>query len=162
MAAELAEDGITANMVSPAGVDSEMLRTVVPPEAIDHIARTTPVPRLSTPDEVAASIAEYEAAGVDQLVFGLLSSTMDRDLAVETITLRESGYCLSPGPSGVLARIWEVRPPLLHQKPWGRGGTTSRVGEDVSALTPHRPGRAQLRHPVLRSYRFASVKCSGE
>lgn len=57
LALELAEDGITANMVSPAGVDSEMLRTVVPPEAIDHIARTTPVPRLSTPDEVAAFFA---------------------------------------------------------------------------------------------------------
>ena len=24
-----------------------------------------------------------------------------------------------------------------------------RVGEEVSLLTPHRPGRAQLRHPVL-------------
>jgi hypothetical protein len=37
-----------------------------------------------------------------------------------------------------------------------------RVGEDVAALTPHSPGRAQLRHPVLRYYRFAYVKYSGE
>jgi alkanesulfonate monooxygenase SsuD/methylene tetrahydromethanopterin reductase-like flavin-dependent oxidoreductase (luciferase family) len=38
-----------------------------------------------TPDEVATTIAKYEAAGVDQLVFGLLSSSMDRALAVETV-----------------------------------------------------------------------------
>jgi alkanesulfonate monooxygenase SsuD/methylene tetrahydromethanopterin reductase-like flavin-dependent oxidoreductase (luciferase family) len=38
-----------------------------------------------TPDEVERSIAQYADAGVDQVVFGLLSSTMERDLAVETI-----------------------------------------------------------------------------
>ena len=38
-----------------------------------------------TPDEVAAALQKYEAAGVDQVVFGLLSSSMTRDLAVETI-----------------------------------------------------------------------------
>ena len=54
LALELATTGITANVVSPAGVDSEMLRAVVPPEMIDHIAATTPIPRLSTPQEVAA------------------------------------------------------------------------------------------------------------
>ena len=31
-----------------------------------------------------------------------------------------------------------------------------RVDEDVTALIPHRPGRAQLRHPVLHGYCFAS------
>jgi transposase len=30
-----------------------------------------------------------------------------------------------------------------------------RVEEDVTALNPHRPGRAQLTHPVLRTIRFA-------
>ena len=38
-----------------------------------------------TPDEVAAAIQKYADAGVDQVVFGLLSSTMTRELAVETI-----------------------------------------------------------------------------
>ena len=38
-----------------------------------------------TPDEVAAALAPYEAAGVDQVVFGLLSSSMNRELALETI-----------------------------------------------------------------------------
>jgi alkanesulfonate monooxygenase SsuD/methylene tetrahydromethanopterin reductase-like flavin-dependent oxidoreductase (luciferase family) len=38
-----------------------------------------------TPEEVSASIQRYADAGVDQVVFGLLSSSMDRELAVETI-----------------------------------------------------------------------------
>jgi NAD(P)-dependent dehydrogenase (short-subunit alcohol dehydrogenase family) len=54
VALELATTGITANVISPAGVDTELLRTVVPPEAVAHIASSTPVGRLSTPDEIAA------------------------------------------------------------------------------------------------------------
>jgi NAD(P)-dependent dehydrogenase (short-subunit alcohol dehydrogenase family) len=54
IALELATSGITVNMVSPAGVDSALLRRVVPPEAIDHIAATTPIPRLCDGNEVAA------------------------------------------------------------------------------------------------------------
>jgi NAD(P)-dependent dehydrogenase (short-subunit alcohol dehydrogenase family) len=54
VALDCAPLGITANVVSPAGVDTEMLRTVVPPEAIQHIADTTPIARLCDPDEVAA------------------------------------------------------------------------------------------------------------
>jgi alkanesulfonate monooxygenase SsuD/methylene tetrahydromethanopterin reductase-like flavin-dependent oxidoreductase (luciferase family) len=38
-----------------------------------------------TPDEVTRAIERYADAGVDQVVFGLLSSTMDRELAFETI-----------------------------------------------------------------------------
>jgi len=38
-----------------------------------------------TPDDVRRVARSYEEAGVDQVVFGLLSSTMPRDVAVETI-----------------------------------------------------------------------------
>ena len=38
-----------------------------------------------TPDEVEVAIRKYVDAGVDQVVFGLLSSTMERELAFETI-----------------------------------------------------------------------------
>jgi len=38
-----------------------------------------------TPDDVMRVAHAYEAAGADQVVFGLLSSTMPRDIAVETI-----------------------------------------------------------------------------
>ena len=35
-----------------------------------------------------------------------------------------------------------------------------RVGEDVAALTPHSPGRAQFEASGSSSYRFAHVRCS--
>lgn len=54
VALELASTGITANVISPAGVDTELLRTVVPPGAVAHVAESTPVGRLSSPDEIAA------------------------------------------------------------------------------------------------------------
>jgi alkanesulfonate monooxygenase SsuD/methylene tetrahydromethanopterin reductase-like flavin-dependent oxidoreductase (luciferase family) len=37
------------------------------------------------PDEVVRTARAYEAAGVDQVVFGLLSSTIPRDVAIEAI-----------------------------------------------------------------------------
>ena len=40
-----------------------------------------------TPDDVVPVVKAYEEAGADQVVFGLLSSTMPRDVAVETIEL---------------------------------------------------------------------------
>jgi alkanesulfonate monooxygenase SsuD/methylene tetrahydromethanopterin reductase-like flavin-dependent oxidoreductase (luciferase family) len=38
-----------------------------------------------TPEEVEVAIGNYVDAGVDQVVFGLLSSSMERDLAVESV-----------------------------------------------------------------------------
>ena len=43
------------------------------------------VAMYGTPDEVAATAQAYSDAGVDQVVFGLLSSTIARDLAIETV-----------------------------------------------------------------------------
>jgi alkanesulfonate monooxygenase SsuD/methylene tetrahydromethanopterin reductase-like flavin-dependent oxidoreductase (luciferase family) len=40
-----------------------------------------------TPDDVVPVVKAFEDAGADQVVFGLLSSTMPRDVAVETIEL---------------------------------------------------------------------------
>ena len=54
------------------------------PAEIDERIRAAEA-AYGTPDEVAAACAKYEAAGVDQVVFGLLSSSMPRELAVETI-----------------------------------------------------------------------------
>jgi alkanesulfonate monooxygenase SsuD/methylene tetrahydromethanopterin reductase-like flavin-dependent oxidoreductase (luciferase family) len=69
----------------PAGVPEwpELLPDPTPEQIDDAIAAgATP---YGTPDEVARAIEQYADAGVDQVVFGLLSSTMERDLAVETI-----------------------------------------------------------------------------
>jgi alkanesulfonate monooxygenase SsuD/methylene tetrahydromethanopterin reductase-like flavin-dependent oxidoreductase (luciferase family) len=54
------------------------------PEEIDAsiLAGDTP---YGTPDEVEVAIRKYADAGVDQVVFGLLSSSMERDVALETI-----------------------------------------------------------------------------
>jgi alkanesulfonate monooxygenase SsuD/methylene tetrahydromethanopterin reductase-like flavin-dependent oxidoreductase (luciferase family) len=69
----------------PAGVPEwpELLPDPTPAEVSAAIEmRELP---YGTPEEVAASIQRYADAGADQVVFGLLSSTMDRDLATETI-----------------------------------------------------------------------------
>jgi alkanesulfonate monooxygenase SsuD/methylene tetrahydromethanopterin reductase-like flavin-dependent oxidoreductase (luciferase family) len=54
------------------------------PEQIDASIAAGDTP-YGTPDEVEIAIRKYADAGVDQVVFGLLSSTMERDLAFETI-----------------------------------------------------------------------------
>ena len=54
LALELAAEEITANVVSPAGVDTPMLRGVLPPEALAAFKASTPIARLSSPDEIAA------------------------------------------------------------------------------------------------------------
>jgi alkanesulfonate monooxygenase SsuD/methylene tetrahydromethanopterin reductase-like flavin-dependent oxidoreductase (luciferase family) len=69
----------------PTGVPEwpELLPDPTPEQIEDAIAGgDTP---YGTPDEVARAIGRYADAGVDQVVFGLLSSTMDRELAFETI-----------------------------------------------------------------------------
>ncbi len=40
---------------------------------------------FGTPEEVAAVCQDYADAGVDQLVFGQLSTTMSREVAIETV-----------------------------------------------------------------------------
>jgi alkanesulfonate monooxygenase SsuD/methylene tetrahydromethanopterin reductase-like flavin-dependent oxidoreductase (luciferase family) len=54
------------------------------PDQIDERIRSRSS-AYGTPDEVVAAIAEYERAGADQVVFGLLSSSMARELAVEVV-----------------------------------------------------------------------------
>ena len=54
------------------------------PEQIDESIAAGDTP-YGTPDEVEVAIRRYADAGVDQVVFGLLSSTMERDVAFETI-----------------------------------------------------------------------------
>src|SRR5712691_3374610 len=54
----------------------------------------------------------------------------------------DPGETQHPGP---VARCWvSCRPPR-------------RVGEDVSTLAPHRPGRADFPHPVPHVERFAAA-----
>jgi alkanesulfonate monooxygenase SsuD/methylene tetrahydromethanopterin reductase-like flavin-dependent oxidoreductase (luciferase family) len=54
------------------------------PAEIDARIRDRTV-AYGSPEEVASTLEQYEQAGIDQVVFGLLSSTMSRDLATEVI-----------------------------------------------------------------------------
>jgi alkanesulfonate monooxygenase SsuD/methylene tetrahydromethanopterin reductase-like flavin-dependent oxidoreductase (luciferase family) len=54
------------------------------PQQVDERIRAR-VNAYGNPEEVSACLEQYEAAGVDQVVFGLLSSAMPRDLAVEVV-----------------------------------------------------------------------------
>ncbi len=52
---------------------------------VDERIRAGAGATYGAPDEVAGALELYEAAGIDQVVFGLLSSTMDRELATEIV-----------------------------------------------------------------------------
>ena len=64
-AKELGVYGITVNAVCPGMIDTELTRESASPELLDRLARSFPVPRLGTAQEVADTIcfAASEAAG---------------------------------------------------------------------------------------------------
>ncbi len=56
-AVELGPRGITANTVSPGPTETEMLRSVNPPHALETVAGLTPLRRLGQPADVADVVA---------------------------------------------------------------------------------------------------------
>ena len=74
----------TRSRARPASPSGPTLLPDPTPEQIDASIAAGDTP-YGTPDEVEVAIRKYADAGVDQVVFGLLSSTMERDLAFETI-----------------------------------------------------------------------------
>ena len=55
------------------------------PEEIDARRSPTGMTLIGDPDEVAGRDQQYADVGVDQVVFGMLSSTMPIEVAIETI-----------------------------------------------------------------------------
>jgi 3-oxoacyl-[acyl-carrier protein] reductase len=56
VARELAPHGVTVNAVAPAAIDGAVM-AALPPEQVAGLARSIPVGRLGTPEEVAALVA---------------------------------------------------------------------------------------------------------
>ena len=69
----------------PAGIPvwPDLIPEATPKQIDAMIASKTSC--IGTPDEVEEATQKYVDAGVDQLVFGMLSSTMSREVAVEAI-----------------------------------------------------------------------------
>jgi len=61
-AKELGPFGITVNAICPGLIDTELTREHATPEALAAYARTFPIPRLGTPQEVADLITFLAAA----------------------------------------------------------------------------------------------------
>ncbi|MET1040990.1 MAG: LLM class flavin-dependent oxidoreductase, partial [Acidimicrobiales bacterium] len=60
---------------------------LIPEPTLDQIEQSVQrgLMAIGSPDEVEACVAKYEATGADQLVFGMLSTTMPIDIAVEAV-----------------------------------------------------------------------------
>jgi len=59
LAAEVARHGITVNVVSPATVDTPLLRGMLTPEQIERREKANPMGRLGRPEDVAAAVAFF-------------------------------------------------------------------------------------------------------
>jgi NAD(P)-dependent dehydrogenase (short-subunit alcohol dehydrogenase family) len=62
LAAEVAPWGILANCVAPGFTETEMIKTIFPPDKLTALARTTPMKRLAQPSEIAACVAWFAGA----------------------------------------------------------------------------------------------------
>ena len=84
------------------------------------------------------ALERLEQVGEDQLVYRFAKPLPDgrTELRLTPLELIERLAALIP-------------PPRLHRHRY-HGVLALRVGEGIAALTPHRPGRAQFEHPVLR------------
>jgi 3-oxoacyl-[acyl-carrier protein] reductase len=62
-ARELGSRGITVNTVSPGATDTDLLRSVNPPEALAETAAVTALQRLGRPEDIAAVVAFLAGPG---------------------------------------------------------------------------------------------------
>jgi 2-hydroxycyclohexanecarboxyl-CoA dehydrogenase len=59
LAAEVARHGITVNVVSPATVDTPLLRGMLTPDQIERRQKANPMGRLGTPADIAAAVVFF-------------------------------------------------------------------------------------------------------
>jgi 2-hydroxycyclohexanecarboxyl-CoA dehydrogenase len=73
LAAEVARHGVTVNVVSPATVDTPLLRGMLTPEQIERRQQANPMGRLGRPEDVAAAVVFFASAGAGYVTGQVLS-----------------------------------------------------------------------------------------
>jgi 2-hydroxycyclohexanecarboxyl-CoA dehydrogenase len=73
LAAEVARHAITVNVVSPATVDSPLLRMMLKPEQIERRRAANPMGRLGRPEDVAAAVVFFASPRADYVTGQVLS-----------------------------------------------------------------------------------------